>query len=107
MIYITGILRGSSGATSNGPVLRSAGHFSDEIPGGRVSVPDTLLGTERGKQHLPLPPDQGAEAAEGRKWCVRGKRLHAKDAAVVPAGGMWPGRGLGPPVRGRARAVGA
>jgi len=72
-----------------------------------VSVPDSLLGTERGEQHLPLPPDQGAEAAEGRKRRVRGKRLHAKDAAVVPAGGVRPGRGLGPPVRGRARAVGA
>jgi len=26
---------------------------------------------------------------------------------VVPAGGVRPGRGLGPPVRGRARAIGA
>jgi len=38
---------------------------------------------------------------------LRGERLHAKDAAVVPAGGVRPGRGLGPPVRGRARAIGA
>lgn len=68
---ITGILRSSGGATSNCPVLRPAGHLADEIPGGRVSVPDALLGAKRGEQHLPLPPDQGAEAAEGRQRRVR------------------------------------
>jgi len=69
-----------------------------------VSIPDALFGAERGEQHLPLPPDQGAEAAEGRKRRVCGERLYAEDAPVVPAGGVRPGRGLGPPLRGRARA---
>lgn len=78
-----------------------------EIPGGRVSVPDALLGTERGEQHLSLPPDKGAEAAKGRQRRVRGERLHAEDVAVVPAGVVRPRRGLGPPARGRARAFGA
>jgi len=79
--------------------------LADEIPGGRVSVPDALLGTQCGEQHLSLPPDEGAAAAEGRQRRVRGQRLHAEDAAVVPAGGVRPRRGLGPPARGRARAV--
>jgi len=46
-------------------VLRPGGHLADEVPGGRVSVPNALLGAERGEQHLSLPPDKGAEAAEG------------------------------------------
>jgi len=53
-------------------VLRPGGHLADEIPGGRVSVPNALLGAERGEQHLPLPPDKGAEVAEGRQRRVRG-----------------------------------
>lgn len=38
---------------------------------------------------------------------MRGERPHAEDAAVVSAGGVRPRRGLGSPVRGRSRAVGA
>lgn len=36
---------------------------------------------------------------------MRGQRPHAQDAAVVPARGVRPRRGLGPPARGRARPV--
>jgi len=102
---IIGVLLGSGAATSDGSVLRPAGNLANAFPGGRVSVPDPLLRAERGEQHLPLPPDQGAEVAEGRQRHVRGERLHAQDAAVVPAGGVRPRRGLGPPVRGQSRAV--
>lgn len=72
-----------------------------------MSISDALLGTERGEQHLSLPPDKSAEVEKGRQRRVRGERLHVEDVAVVPAGGVQPRRGLGPPARRRARAYGA
>lgn len=87
--------------------LRPSARVADEVPGGRVHVPDALLGAQRGQQHLSLSPDQSAEIAEGRQRRVRGERLHAEDVAVVPARGSGPRRGLGPHAGGRARAVDA
>lgn len=87
--------------------------MADPVPGGRVPVPNALLGAQRGQQHPALPADQGAGAATRRRrqrWRrrrrhVRGQWPRAGHAAVVPAGASRPRRGLGPPARGRARAV--
>lgn len=104
IFVVTGVLRCSGGAAPDGPLLQPSDHVANQTAGGRVPVPDALFGTQRGQQHLPLSADQSAEAAEGRAVRVRGQRLRAENAVVVPARGVRPGRGMGPQVRGRTRA---
>lgn len=71
-----GILRGSGGGTRHGDVLsRPADHVANPVSGGGMPVPNALFRTQRGQQHLPLPPDQSAGTAEGRQRRVCGKRV--------------------------------